>query len=71
MATFLNSLSCVFVLFTLEIVSRYLLDLGCTLGQVMSIGILCGDNWYPAIIGRKAVSLSKRLCFWQHIFGAK
>ena len=47
--------SCVFVLFTLEFVSPYLLHLGCTLGQVMSILILSADNWYLAIIGSKAV----------------
>ena len=37
----------------------YLLDLGCTFGQLMSISILSGDNWYPAIIGSKAVIFSR------------
>ena len=46
---------CVSVLFTNEIVLPYLLDLGCTSGQVMSISILPGNNWYLAIVGSKAV----------------
>ena len=52
----MKAFRCVSVLFTVEIVLPYLLDLGRTFGQVMSICISSGDNWYPVIIGSKAVN---------------
>ena len=51
----LKAFCCVFVPLTLVIVLPYLLGLGCYFGEVISIWILSGDNWYPAIIGSKAV----------------